>query len=86
MIWFILAGMAALAALAAVWPVLRGSPGPEKGDAAASESAFYRAQLAEIERDVARGQLPRSEAAVARALTRADDPDLCRRPGAWRHR
>ena len=67
MIWFILAGMAALAALAAVWPVLRGSPGPEKGDAAASESAFYRAQLAEIERDVARGQLPRSEAAVARA-------------------
>jgi hypothetical protein len=27
-----------------------------------------------------------SQTAVARALTRADDPDLCRRPGAWRHR
>jgi hypothetical protein len=27
-----------------------------------------------------------SEAALARALTRADDPDLCRRPGACRHR
>ncbi|MBV9289366.1 MAG: c-type cytochrome biogenesis protein CcmI [Hyphomicrobiales bacterium] len=68
MIWFVLAGMAALAALAAVWPLLRGSsPSVVGADPAASAAGFYRAQLAEIERDVARGQLPRSEAANARA-------------------
>ena len=69
MIWFILAGMAAFAALAAVWPVLRSSSSSADADAdaASSEAAFYKAQLDEIQRDVERGQLPQSEAASARA-------------------
>ena len=67
MIWFILAGMAAFAALAAVWPVLRGSPAAASADAASNDAAFYKAQLDEIQRDVERGQLPQSEAAAARA-------------------
>jgi cytochrome c-type biogenesis protein CcmH len=67
MVWLIFAGMAAFAALAAVWPVLRSSSPAGGPDAAASEAAFYKAQLDEIERDVERGQLPRSEAAGARA-------------------
>src|SRR5574337_78419 len=67
MIWFLLAGMAAVAALAALWPILR-RPGKSAGpDAALSEAAFFKAQLEEIRRDVERGQLPQSEAAAARA-------------------
>jgi cytochrome c-type biogenesis protein CcmH len=67
MVWFILAGMAAFAALAAAWPVLRGSSRRAEADAASSDAAFYKAQIDEIERDVERGQLPQSEAAAARA-------------------
>jgi cytochrome c-type biogenesis protein CcmH len=67
MVWFIMAGMAALAALAAIWPLLRSPVAFVKKDAAQSEAAFYTAQLVEIQRDVARGLLPQSEAANARA-------------------
>ncbi len=68
MVWFILAGMAAFAALAAIWPVLRSSsPSVDDAEATSSEAAFYKAQLDEIQRDVERGQLPQSEAASARA-------------------
>jgi cytochrome c-type biogenesis protein CcmH len=67
MVWFIMAGMAAIAALAAIWPVLRASPPSADSDPATSEAAFYKAQLDEIQRDVERGQLPQSEAASARA-------------------
>jgi cytochrome c-type biogenesis protein CcmH len=67
MVWFIMAGMAAIAALAAIWPVLRASPQSADADPATSEAAFYKAQLDEIQRDVERGQLPQSEAASARA-------------------
>ena len=66
MVWFILAGMAALAVLAALLPLLRPSP-PIKADGAANEAAFYRAQLEEIGRDVERGLLPQGEAESARA-------------------
>jgi cytochrome c-type biogenesis protein CcmH len=66
MVWFILAGMAALAVLAALWPLLRPSP-PMKADGAANEAAFYKAQLDEITRDVERGLLPQGEAESARA-------------------
>src|SRR5947209_1644306 len=66
MVWFIMAGMAVLAALAAIWPVLRVAPAPKAANDAAREAAFYKAQLTEIEREVERGQLPRSEAAQAR--------------------
>ena len=67
MLWFIMAGMAAFTALAAIWPVLRSSPRTIDTDPAASEAAFYKAQLEEIQRDVERGVLPQSEAASARA-------------------
>lgn len=66
MVWFVLAGMAALAALAAVWPLIR-APRGVGGDPAASETAFYKAQLQEIKRDLERGLLPQGEAESARA-------------------
>jgi cytochrome c-type biogenesis protein CcmH len=66
MVWFVLAGMAACAVLAAVWPLLRASPGA-KADPAGNEAAFYKAQLEEIKRDVDRGLLPQGEAEGARA-------------------
>ncbi len=66
MLWFVLAGMAAFAVLAALWPLLR-SPSDAKADAAASEAGFYKAQLEEIRRDVERGLLPQGEAEGARA-------------------
>jgi len=69
MIWFLLAGMAALAALAALWPVLRKPAAALEPNADFSETAFYKAQLEEIQRDVERGQLPQSEAEAARAET-----------------
>ena len=66
MVWFVLAGMAAFAVLAALWPVLRplSSANP---DAAPTEARFYKAQLEEIRRDVERGLLLQSEAESARA-------------------
>jgi len=67
MVWFVLAGMAALAALAALWPLLLASSSRVDHDAASTEAAFYKAQLDEIARDVERGQLPQAEAESARA-------------------
>ena len=66
MVWFILAGMAVLAVLAALLPLLRPAP-PMKADGAANEAVFYKAQLEEIRRDVERGLLPQGEAESARA-------------------
>jgi cytochrome c-type biogenesis protein CcmH len=68
MVWFVLAGMAALAALAAVWPLLRASPRVQP-DPAAKDIAFYKTQLEEIRRDLERGLLPQGEAESARAET-----------------
>ena len=67
MVWFVLAGLAAVAVLAAIWPLLRASDGKGDEGPASSETAFYRAQLEEIQRDVDRGQLPQDEATAARA-------------------
>ena len=64
MLWFVLAGMTALAVLGALWPLVMRRKGVSD---AASEIAFYKAQLGEIERDVERGQLPAQEAVGARA-------------------
>src|SRR5271163_5185728 len=66
MVWFVLAGMAACAVVAAFWPLLR-PPRNAKADPAANEAAFYKAQLEEIKRDVERGLLPQGEAESARA-------------------
>ncbi len=64
MLWFALAVMTGLAVLAALWPLAfrRAS-----SSAAADEAEFHKAQLAEIDRDIERGQLPQQEAAAARA-------------------
>lgn len=67
MVWFVLAGLTAIAVLAAIWPLLLGSGSGGGVSEAASEAAFRRAQLDEIARDVERGLLPASEAAAARA-------------------
>ncbi|MGO4873083.1 MAG: c-type cytochrome biogenesis protein CcmI [Roseiarcus sp.] len=64
MLWLVLAGMTGLAVLAALWPLAFRRKG---GAGAASEVAFYKAQLGEIERDIERGQLPAEEAVPARA-------------------
>jgi cytochrome c-type biogenesis protein CcmH len=66
MVWFVLAGMAACAVLAMLWPLLGASSGAN-ADPAANEAAFYKAQLEEIKRDVERGLLPQGEAQSARA-------------------
>jgi cytochrome c-type biogenesis protein CcmH len=63
MFWLVVAGMTGLAALAAVWPLVRGA---RRGASVPADAAFYKAQLGEIERDVARGFLPADEAAGAR--------------------
>jgi cytochrome c-type biogenesis protein CcmH len=55
--------MTGLAALAVVWPLIRGA---RRGAPVPADAAFYKAQLGEIERDVARGFLPADEAAGAR--------------------
>jgi cytochrome c-type biogenesis protein CcmH len=64
MIWIVFALMTGAAVFSALWPLSRKT---RSGDAAERTLAFYRAQIAEIDRDVARGQLPEAEAAGARA-------------------
>jgi len=87
MLWVTLAGMAGLAALIAVWPLIGRS---RRGVPVSTEAAFYTAQIAEIERAVARGLLPAEEAAGARAeaarrliaaTAPAADPGAADRPG-----
>jgi cytochrome c-type biogenesis protein CcmH len=64
MLWFALAVMTGLAVLLALWPLAFRRA--RRSDAS-SEVGFYRAQLAEIDRDVDRGVLPSAEATAARA-------------------
>jgi cytochrome c-type biogenesis protein CcmH len=66
-IWFILAFMTGAAVLALLWPMSRrvAAPVPEAAQAA-TETGFYEDQLAEIERDLARGLIAPAEAEAAR--------------------
>jgi cytochrome c-type biogenesis protein CcmH len=75
-IWVVFALMTGAAVLAVLWPLSH-----RQGLVAclADETLFYRAQLAEIERDAARGLIGDNEAAAARAeagrrLLRASSP------------
>src|SRR5579863_5022809 len=85
MVWFVLAGMAALAVFAALLPLLRPSL-LAKAEPGANEAAFYKAQLEEIRRDVERGLLPQGEAESARAeaarrlIASASEPAQARPP------
>jgi cytochrome c-type biogenesis protein CcmH len=64
MVWIALAVMTGLAMGFVLWPLaFRAGETGEDG----RETAFYKAQLEEIARDVERGQLPEAEAASARA-------------------
>src|SRR5215212_12023141 len=62
-IWIIFAAMAGAAVMAVLWPLSR-KPAVDLGRD--PETQFYREQLAEIDRDVARGLLSASEAEGAR--------------------
>ncbi len=69
-IWFILAGMTALAVFSLLWPMSRrvaDTRGEEPDALVATETAFYEDQLAEISRDVERGLMAPEEAEAARA-------------------
>jgi cytochrome c-type biogenesis protein CcmH len=91
MVWFVLAGMAVCAVLAAVWPLLRASPGAN-ADPTTNEAAFYTAQLEEIRRDIDRGLLPQGEAESARAeaarrlIAAASGPSQAPPPAGRRYR
>jgi cytochrome c-type biogenesis protein CcmH len=63
MLWFALAVMTGLAVMVALWPLaFRRAASAD----VSTEVEFHRTQLAEIERDVERGQLPPEEAVGAR--------------------
>jgi cytochrome c-type biogenesis protein CcmH len=64
MLWVVFAAMTGATAFCALWPLSRGASGAAGRDRAL---AFHQAQLAEIDRDVERGQLPPDQAAAARA-------------------
>ena len=66
MFWLALAAMTIVAVAIVIFPIVRRPRTPMKSG---SEVAFYTAQLAEIARDVERGQLPPTEATAARAET-----------------
>ncbi|WP_395666425.1 c-type cytochrome biogenesis protein CcmI [Methylocella sp.] len=66
MFWALLAIFSALATLAVAWPLIRPPRSPARG---ALEIGFYKAQLAEIERDAARGAVSPQEAQSAKAET-----------------
>jgi cytochrome c-type biogenesis protein CcmH len=61
-LWFVFALMTAAASFAVLWPLGRGTRPQNDG----SETAVYKDQLAEIDRDVAAGLIGRSEADAAR--------------------
>ncbi len=61
-LWFVFALMTAAAIFAVLWPLGRGGRPPNDG----SESAVYKDQLAEIDRDVAVGLIGSSEGEAAR--------------------
>jgi len=62
MLWFVFALMTVAAIFAVLWPLSR-SAAPKPGG---SEAVVYKDQLAEIDRDVAAGQIGASEAEAAR--------------------
>lgn len=75
MLWLGIAGLLVLALAFLLWPWLR--RGPAADSRKAHDLAVYRAQLAEVDQDVARGNLTAAEAAAARLevqrrLLRAD--------------
>ncbi|MRX51233.1 c-type cytochrome biogenesis protein CcmI [Paracoccus sp. S-4012] len=67
MLWMLAAAMAAVVALAIMAPFLRGRGTATAEPAAAYDLRVYRAQLAEVERDLARGVIAAEDAGRLRA-------------------
>lgn len=65
LLWIILAAMTGAAALALLWPLARDHVSLSTG--ASEATALYKAQMAEIDHDVARGLMAATEADAARA-------------------
>ena len=63
-IWALFAGMTVCAVMAVLWPLSRQRAGSVATDA---DRSFYADQIAEIERDLARGMLSPTEAEAAKA-------------------
>jgi cytochrome c-type biogenesis protein CcmH len=64
MIWLVFALLTGVAVLSILWPLSR--PAPKRGEDAA-DVAFYRAQIAEIDAELARGGLDPEQAEAAKA-------------------
>ncbi len=64
MLPLIFASLTAIAVLSLLWPLVRGARAPVR---AASATDHYRAQIAELERDSARGSVTPAEAEAAKA-------------------
>ncbi|ACK49410.1 cytochrome c-type biogenesis protein CcmI [Methylocella silvestris BL2] len=64
MLWVFFAALTAAALTSVFWPLLRTPRGPSRS---AIDVAFYKAQLAEIERDAARGLVAKHDAEGAKA-------------------
>jgi len=63
-LWLAMAGLTAAVMAALVWPIMRRAP--DAATRAQFDAAVYRDQLAELERDVARGAIGAGEAEAAR--------------------
>jgi cytochrome c-type biogenesis protein CcmH len=91
MVWFVFAPLTAGCLACVVWPVWRAAALRPRE---ASDLAFYRAQLAEIDRDLGRGLIDATGAAAAKAeaarrlLASAEKSSLAPPPQAsvWRRR
>lgn len=89
MVWAVFAALTAIAALAVLVPLARGARGASADE---SGAAVYADQLAELDRDVARGVVGAAEADAARAeigrrLLKAAKAEAPARPaGQWRGR
>ncbi|MFN4142277.1 c-type cytochrome biogenesis protein CcmI [Aestuariivirga sp.] len=66
MIWIVFAVMTAAAMAVLLLPLLRSGAAPESDDRAAHDRAVFRDQLAELDRDLARGTIGPAEAEAAR--------------------
>ena len=86
MVWLAFAFMAAAAVLCVSWPLVR----PRKGGGGATDAAFYRQQLLELDADVDRGLLRASDVEATRAelgrrlIQAAESTGEASRPGGRR--
>ena len=66
MIWILFAAMTAAVIGALLWPVVKSKPAESVAERAAYDRTVFRDQLAELDRDLARGTIGQAEADAAR--------------------